>query len=102
MEIDTTSMTAQAIEAAEPKGATLQITLEDGSTDTVQVNPRWAALLAKEIRQGNSGIITLHGCLLPDSPEAQPFNRHALINDGNLSPGRWSGWLKNKPAQEAA
>lgn len=87
------------IQAAVPASATLQITLGNGDTDTITLNPMKAAALVKTLRQGGNSDFPLHGILLNDSIEAKAHNRHITLNGSGITEHQWKGWLFDKAAQ---
>lgn len=88
---------AEAIRNARPAAATIQITLEDGSADTITLNPFWAAKLIKRLRINGSHSISISGMIPDDSPERTPVNQSWACNTVAVDQHAWAEWLKGKP-----
>jgi len=98
-EFNTLTATPEEIQNAQPETATFQITLADGTTDTIQADPVWMAALFKHLRTNGPSSVTLHGILPVGSPESLPSNMHVVEHRGSISPYHWKGWLARKPQE---
>lgn len=82
-----------------PQSATIQLTFSDGTTehtDTVELNPIWAAALIKRIRANAGDHITVHGSLPSTSNEVAAGS--PKLDRGLIDQGKYQEWLANKPA----
>lgn len=87
----------KAIRNARPVTATLQITTEDGVTDTVELNSFWAAALVQRVRSNGSAKISLHGILPTGSPESTPQNKHWACDQAPIESHVWESWMLGRP-----
>lgn len=91
---EVTDYTLQQETEAVPAAATIQITLGNGDTDTVELNPEWAAMLFKRMRaNGGTSDISIYGLVPDGSPEAHARNQHIIIPKGHITPADWKNWL---------
>lgn len=88
---------AEAIRNARPAAATIRITLEDGSTDSITLNPFWAAKLVKRLRINGPHSISISGMIPADSPEKTPVNESWACSTVSVEEHQWAEWLRGKP-----
>lgn len=82
-----------------PTGAVLTITFNDGTTtftDTITIDPYWAASLAKAIRT-NQGFITLENCMPSGTTEVPAGTAKSKKSKGNMAGIDHKNWLIGKP-----
>lgn len=89
------------IRDARPASATIQITLEDGTTDTVTLNAKWVAMLIKRLRHNGPHHISISGMIPAGSKEITPENASWACSPPSVEwhdTHSWQEWLQGKPS----